>query len=96
MNYEDEFYSETKEFARDYNNLQPHIYNDRYVEWLESRLDAAIPKGKIVTSYIYPSIPDKNCSWKAVRKRWQKGDLIGYGPTKLKAINDLIRQENEI
>lgn len=50
---------------------------------------------KIITSYDFPPIPDRNFDWSAIRYDYDPGDIIGYGSTEKEAINDLINQEKE-
>jgi len=51
---------------------------------------------KIKTSHDYPPIPIRNYDWSAFREDYDEGALIGYGKTEQEAIDDLLRQENEI
>lgn len=45
---------------------------------------------KIVTSCIYPPIPDRRCDWCAYYDGREEGDQ-GHGPTEQAAILDLIQ-----
>ena len=49
---------------------------------------------KIVTSYIYPPIPDRRFDWCAVTDDYDGAEdshcPIGYGPTEAEAIADLM------
>jgi len=51
---------------------------------------------KIITSFDYPPISDRNYDWSAIREDYDEGDLIGNGETEQKAIDNLIEQENEL
>jgi hypothetical protein len=44
---------------------------------------------KIVTRHIRPPIADTRWDWEATYDGYEPGDPIGYGPTELKAIEDL-------
>jgi DNA-directed RNA polymerase subunit RPC12/RpoP len=44
---------------------------------------------KIVTSYIYPPIPERSFDWCATLDGYEPGDPIGYGATEDRAIRDL-------
>jgi len=48
---------------------------------------------KIITSFDFPPIPRRDYDWSAIREDYDEGDLIGYGETEQKAIDDLIMQE---
>ena len=50
---------------------------------------------KILISYDYPPIPIRDYDWSAIREDYDEGDLIGHGETEQKAIDSLVRQENE-
>ena len=47
----------------------------------------------IVIRHLYPPIPIRNYDWEAARLDYDEGDLIGYGSTESKAIQDLKDQE---
>lgn len=51
---------------------------------------------KIITTHDFPSIPVRNYDWSANRENYELGDLIGTGKTEQDAIDDLIRQENDL
>ena len=51
------------------------------------------PHEDIITEFINPPIPSRLCDWSAQRANYEPGDCIGYGPTKEKAIEDLLEQE---
>jgi len=51
---------------------------------------------KIITSYDYPPIPNRNYDWSAIREDYDEGDLIGNGKTEQDAINDLKVKESEV
>jgi hypothetical protein len=49
----------------------------------------------IVTSYIYPPVPDRNYDWAATYDGYEPGDPIGYGKTEAEAILDLLEQREQ-
>lgn len=51
----------------------------------------------IRTTYVFPPIPDRNFDWSAVDDDTYDGpgSPIGYGPTELDAIADLMEQTEE-
>lgn len=52
-------------------------------------------KSKIIITHEFPPIPDRKYDWSAFREDYEEGHLIGYGITKLEAINNLLEQEKE-
>ena len=46
----------------------------------------------IITCHNPPPIPTNAFDWAAIVKGGEPGDPIGYGPTELAAINDLLDQ----
>jgi len=50
---------------------------------------------RIITENTYPPIPDRRWDWAAYRDGYEPGDLVGYGPTKAEAIQDLLDQEDD-
>jgi hypothetical protein len=51
---------------------------------------------EIITRHIKPPIPILRYDWEAIREDYDEGDLIGYGATEQKAIEDLKQQENDL
>lgn len=47
---------------------------------------------KILTEYVHPPIPVRNCDWSAVTDNYEPGHPIGWGATKQEAIDDLLDQ----
>ena len=48
---------------------------------------------KIVTDFVYPPIPTRNCDWSAIDyDTYEPGCPIGWGPTEEAAIQDLKEQ----
>lgn len=47
---------------------------------------------KIITTYIYPPIPDRNWDWQATLDGYEPGDPIGHGPNEDAAKADLLEQ----
>jgi hypothetical protein len=47
---------------------------------------------KIVTTYIYPPIPDRSFDWQAASSDYDEGWPIGHGKTEQEAIADLLEQ----
>jgi hypothetical protein len=47
---------------------------------------------KIVTTYIYPPIPDRSFDWQASSYDYDEGGPIGHGKTEQDAIADLLEQ----
>lgn len=56
----------------------------------------AIRNKKIVTSYVYPPIPCRSYDWSAVTEGYEEGEPMGWGPTKERAIEDLMEQLEEV
>ena len=57
---------------------------------------------KIRTLFVYPPIPDRRFDWQAVDEDTYDGaedsktrNQIGYGPTELDAVSDLLEQLSE-
>jgi hypothetical protein len=50
---------------------------------------------QIETEFVYPPIPDRQFDWRATFRGYEPGDLMGYGPTELSAIGDLLLRESE-
>lgn len=48
---------------------------------------------KIITRFVCPPIPVRNCDWQATRDSYEAGDPIGHGPTEQAAIEDLLAWE---
>lgn len=57
---------------------------------------------KIITNFVYPPIPDRQCDWSAVLENYDGGnvdydtpsrDRIGRGPTREAAIADLMHYD---
>ena len=48
---------------------------------------------KIVTSHVFPPIPDRSHDWCAVREGYEPDDTMGWGETESVAIADLLSQE---
>lgn len=46
---------------------------------------------KIVTTFIYPPIPDRRFDWQAVTDDYEPGDPMGHGATEAEAKADLWR-----
>jgi hypothetical protein len=62
--------------------------------WLEAEdaraeAEASEPKRKIVTTHVYPPIPDRRCDWSAHYGGFEEGGPYGYGRTEQEAIADL-------
>lgn len=53
-------------------------------------------KPKIVTSFVHPPIPIRNCDWCAYRDGEEERGNYGYGITEREAVQDLIALEEEI
>ncbi len=49
----------------------------------------------ILLNNIYPPIPNRRFDWQATLDGYEPGEPIGYGETKLKALEDLIDQIEE-
>lgn len=47
---------------------------------------------KIVSSFIYPPIPDRRFDWSATEEDYEPGCPVGYGRTEEEAIADLREQ----
>ena len=43
----------------------------------------------IITEYVNPPIPNRNCDWSAVYEGYEPGDKIGWGETEEEAIAEL-------
>lgn len=52
-------------------------------------------KPKIITSNVYPPIPNRQFDWSAVRDGYEPGALIGWGTTEAQAIEDLLAAEDD-
>lgn len=50
---------------------------------------------KIITEHVYPPIPIREFDWAAYREGYEPGCLVGCGPTKEEAIEDLLQQEED-
>jgi hypothetical protein len=51
---------------------------------------------RIVTSYVFPPIPDRRFDWCAYREGREEAGGYGYGRTEQEAIDDLLmNEENE-
>lgn len=48
------------------------------------------PRPRIVTSNIYPPIPDRRFDWSATFDGYEPGGPIGFGRTEQEAIDDLL------
>lgn len=46
----------------------------------------------IITTFVYPPIPDRSNDWQAVQDGWDLGAPIGWGRTEAEAIADLKEQ----
>jgi hypothetical protein len=44
----------------------------------------------IITEYVYPPVPSRQCDWSAIYDGYEPGDKIGYGETEAKAVTDLL------
>ena len=51
---------------------------------------AAVTQPKIVTSHIYPPIPDRRWDWAAYYDGYEEGGPYGQGPTEAAAVKDLL------
>ena len=55
---------------------------------------------KIITAHITPPIPERSCDWQAVFDNYDGAPdahcPIGFGPTELSAIADLLEQEESL
>lgn len=51
--------------------------------------------GKIITTFVYPPIPLRQFDWVAYRDGTEESGRYGYGPTKDKAIAELLMLEDE-
>ena len=49
---------------------------------------------KIITTFVHPPIPSRNCDWQAVREGWEPGEPIGRDETESDAIADLLDLED--
>ena len=47
----------------------------------------------IVTAFVNPPIPCRDFDWSAMHDGYDAGDLIGWGSTEARAIDDLINRE---
>jgi hypothetical protein len=56
---------------------------------------AQLEQEEILTHEVSPPIPTDQFDFCAVRRSYEPGDPIGYGPTKENAIQDLIDQEQQ-
>lgn len=54
-----------------------------------------IERERIVVEYVYPPIPDRQFDYAATRGDYDLGARVGWGPTELAAINDLLELEDE-
>jgi hypothetical protein len=47
---------------------------------------------KIITTHVYPPIPDRRFDWSAVTEDYEPGQPIGWGTTEQEAVADLYDQ----
>lgn len=52
-------------------------------------------RGKVITSFIYPPIPDRNMDWCAYRDGTEESGRYGRGATEAEAVSDLLMLEDE-